>query len=65
VTPTRIAEEQVSDGSDVPRSDDPESGSLHNRAQEAGQVRYDLGLAQCPAHSAGQGVGRFRGPEYA
>jgi hypothetical protein len=64
VTPTRIAEEQVSDGY-VPRSDDPESGSLHNRTQGAGQVRYDLGLAQCPAHSAGQGVGRFRGPEYA
>jgi hypothetical protein len=37
VTPTRIAEGQASDGSDLLRSDDPESGSLHDRMQEAGQ----------------------------
>jgi hypothetical protein len=37
VTPTRFAEERVSDGSDLLRSDDPESGSLHDRIQEAGQ----------------------------
>ena len=37
VTPTRIAEAQASDGSDLLRSDHPESGSLHDRMQEAGQ----------------------------
>jgi hypothetical protein len=37
VTPTRIAEGQASDGRDLLRSDDPESGSLHDRMQEAGQ----------------------------
>ena len=37
VTPTRIAEGQASDGSDLLRSDDPDSGSLHDRMQEAGQ----------------------------
>ena len=37
VTPTRIAEGQASDGSDLIRSDDPASGSLHDRLQEAGQ----------------------------
>jgi hypothetical protein len=37
VTPSRIAEEQVTDGSDLLRSDDPESGSLRDRMQEAGQ----------------------------
>ena len=36
-TPTRIAEGQASDGSDLLRSDDPESGSLHDRMQDAGQ----------------------------
>ena len=36
VTPTRIAEGQASDGSDLLRWDDPESGSLHDRMQEAG-----------------------------
>jgi hypothetical protein len=37
VTPTKIAERQARDGSDLLRSDDPESGSLHDRMQEAGQ----------------------------
>jgi hypothetical protein len=37
VTPSRIAEEQVRDGGDLLRSDDPESGSLHDRMQEAGE----------------------------
>jgi hypothetical protein len=37
VTPTRIAEEPVTDGNDLLRSDDPERGSLHDRMQEAGQ----------------------------
>jgi hypothetical protein len=37
VTPTRIAEGRASDGSDLLRSDDPQSGSLHDRMQEAGQ----------------------------
>jgi hypothetical protein len=37
VTPTRIAEGKVSDGSDLLRSDDSQGGSLHDRMQEAGQ----------------------------
>ena len=37
VTPTKIAEGQASDGSDMIRSDHPASGSLHHRMQVAGQ----------------------------
>ena len=37
MTPTRIVEGQASDGSDLIRSGDPASGSLHDRLQEAGQ----------------------------
>jgi hypothetical protein len=47
VTPTRIGDVQVSDGSDLLRSDDPESGSLHDRVQEAGQFGATWG-----SHSA-------------
>ena len=38
MAPTRIAEEQASDGSDLLRSDEPESGSLHDRMRDAGQL---------------------------
>ena len=41
------------------RSDDPESGSLHDRMQEAGHFRCDPGRAHCPGQSAGPRGGRF------
>jgi hypothetical protein len=50
VTPTRIAEGRASNGSDLLRSDDPESGSLHDRMQEAGQFGATWG-AHIPLHN--------------
>jgi hypothetical protein len=54
VTPTRIAEGQASDGSDLLRSDDPHSGSLHDRMQEAGQFGATWG-AHIPLNNPQEG----------
>ncbi len=43
VTPSMIAEEQVSDGSDLLRADHPSSGSIRDRMQEAGEFGASWG----------------------